>query len=67
MCESSLKPFYSVEDYLELQSKVDNKIIYHDGEVFAMIGGKVNQSSWFSCCFYKNLSYQIQELYEGIF
>ncbi|MFN3488631.1 MAG: Uma2 family endonuclease [Emticicia sp.] len=33
-----------MEDYLELQSQVDYKIAYHEGEVFAMAGGSVNHS-----------------------
>ncbi len=44
MGEPSLKSYYSVEEYLELQSQVDYKIAYHEGEIFAMAGGTVNHS-----------------------
>lgn len=44
MGEPAFKSYYTIEDYLELQSQVDYKIAYHEGEVFAMAGGTVNHS-----------------------
>lgn len=44
MGEPTSKSYYSVEDYLEIQSQVDYKIAFHEGEVFAMVHGSVNHS-----------------------
>jgi Uma2 family endonuclease len=44
MGEPAFKTHYSVEDYLELQSQVDYKIAYHEGEIFEMAGGTVNHA-----------------------
>lgn len=44
MGEAVLKPFYTVEEYLELQRELPYKIEYHNGEVFAMAGGSVRHA-----------------------
>lgn len=44
MGEPASKSYYTIEDYLELQSQLDYKIAYHEGEVFAMPGGTVNHA-----------------------
>ena len=44
MGETAFKTYYSVEDYLALQSQVAHKIAYHEGEIFEMAGGTVNHA-----------------------
>jgi hypothetical protein len=44
MGEPAFKSYYTLEDYLELQSQVNYKIAYHEGKVFAIAGGSVNHA-----------------------
>lgn len=44
MGEAVLKKHYTIDEYLELQSQVDYKIAYHDGEIYDMAGGSVNHA-----------------------
>ncbi len=44
MGEIASKSYYSVEDYLEILSQSTDKVVYHEGEIFAMAGGSVNHS-----------------------
>ena len=40
----AFKSYYSVDDYLEILSQSTDKIVYHEGEIFAMAGGSVNHA-----------------------
>lgn len=44
MGEATKKKHYTIAEYLELLSQSDEKLAYHEGEVFAMAGGTVNHA-----------------------
>ena len=44
MGEPAFKSYYTLEDYLELQSQVNYKIAQHEGKVFSIAGGSVNHA-----------------------
>lgn len=43
MGKAALKHKYSIEDYLEMEANSLEKLEYHNGEIFAMAGGTLNQ------------------------
>ena len=44
MGNAAQKLYYTIEEYLELQSQSEDKLAYYEGEIFAMAGGSINHS-----------------------